>query len=106
MIMYKEQVQIVTLWFGEISNLMGRTPCSPRWREPCIGVNSQVVKWSTSFLSNKTEEVAVDGFHSNHCSVTSGVPQGSVIGPSLFLIYINDLPSKVNSEVGLFADEW
>ena len=53
-----------------------------------IGVNSQVVKWISSFLSNRTQEVAVDGFHSNHCSVTSGVPQGSVIGPSLFLIYI------------------
>ena len=70
-----------------------------------IGVNSQVVKWISSFLSNRTQEVAVDGFHSNHCSVTSGVPQGSVIGPSLFLIYINDLPSKVNSEVRLFADD-
>ena len=47
----------------------------------------------------------VDGAQSHYLPVLSGIPQGSVIGPTLFLIYINDLPDYVNSAVRLFADD-
>ena len=70
-----------------------------------IGLNPQITWWVNSFLSERTQEVVVDGHHSTHCHVTSGVPQGSVVGPCLFLIYINDLPQSVKSEVRLFADD-
>ena len=69
-----------------------------------IGVSQQIVTWVEDFLRNRTQAVVVDGHSSSPCPVTSGVPQGSVVGPILFLIYINDLPNAVKSNVRLFAD--
>ena len=70
-----------------------------------IGVNSQVTKWVRSLLQNRSQSVVVDGHASSSCPVTSGVPQGSVIGPILFLVYINDLPDSVLSKTRMFADD-
>jgi len=70
-----------------------------------IGINDQVLKWTESFLSGRTQCVALEGSISSACAVTSGVPQGSVIGPCLLLIYINDLPDYTRSSVRLFADD-
>ena len=70
-----------------------------------IGVSQQIVTWVEDFLRNRTQAVVVDGHSSSPCPVTSGVPQGSVVGPILFLIYINDLPNAVKSNVRLFADD-
>ena len=70
-----------------------------------IGVNDQATNWIKDFLSNRTQVVVVDGFPSSPCDVTSGVPQGSVIGPILFTIFINDLPDAIKSSARLFADD-
>ena len=62
--------------------------------------------WIQSFLSNRTQRVAIDGILSSPVSVTSGVPQGTVLGPLLFLVYINDLPDYTkHSTIRLFADD-
>ena len=62
-------------------------------------------QWISAWLSGRTQKVVLDGFCSDPVSVLSGVPQGPVLGPILFLIFINGLPDKINSSVCLFADD-
>ena len=69
------------------------------------GVDPLVCRWIESFLSDRTQKVVIESEESEEVKVTSGVPQGSVIGPALFLYYINDLPRRVKSKVRLFADD-
>ena len=69
------------------------------------GVRGPTLRWIQAFLSNRQQRVVVDGENSDSVPVTSGVPQGSFLGPVLFLAYINDLPQDVVSQVRLFADD-
>ena len=69
------------------------------------GITGNVLQWARGFLCHRTQTVVVDGDESSEVQITSGVPQGSVLGPILFLAYINDLPNHVTSKVRLFADD-
>ena len=69
------------------------------------GIRGPALSWIRSFLSEQTQRVVVDGAMSEEGQVVSGVPQGSVLGPLLFLVFINDLPSCVKSKVRPFADD-
>ena len=69
------------------------------------GIRGTTNRWIEAFLSNRTQQVVVDGAFSSQAPVVSGVPQGSVLGPLLFLLYINDLPMGVESRLRLFADD-
>ena len=69
------------------------------------GIRGQTNNWIRAFLADRTQVVVVDGAESSVGRVESGVPQGSVLGPSLFLFYINDLPDNLHSTVRLFADD-
>ena len=69
------------------------------------GVNGRTHDWIRDFLSDHSQHVAVEGAVSDETPVLSGVPQGSVLGPLLFLVYINDLPSCISSTARLFADD-
>jgi len=69
------------------------------------GIKGNTWKWISAFLKQRSQRVVVDGKHSQWTSVDSGVPQGTVMGPLLFLLHINDLPKCVTSQVRLFADD-
>ena len=69
------------------------------------GVNGKLHKWVTSWLHNRELCVVIDGAESEKCEVASGVPQGSVLGPLFFIIYINDIVHGLNSNIRLFADD-
>ena len=69
------------------------------------GIRGKLHVWIKEFLSNRTQKVGVEGKESATAEVKSGIPQGSVLGPILFLIYINDLPSAILVLKKLFADD-
>ena len=69
------------------------------------GRGNDVINWIEKWLTHRKQRVIVDGEISNWKSVLSGVPQGSVLGPILFLIYINDLEDDISSKVLTFADK-
>ena len=69
------------------------------------GIQGGLLDWIKNYLCFRTMTVVVDGASSDAAPVISGVPQGTVLGPLLFLCYINDLPDSVSSQVRLFADD-
>ena len=69
------------------------------------GIRNHTLSWIGAFLSNCTQTTVVNGVHSSYVEVTSGVPQGSVLGPMLFLLYINDINNAIKSQIKLFADD-
>ena len=70
------------------------------------GFPPNLVNWLRSFLSDRTQVVVVKGAHSREGNVVSGVPQGTVLGPILFIVFINDLINKVSEcNVSFFADD-
>lgn len=71
----------------------------------CYGVDHVLVKWIEAFLVDRSQFVRIGSSISNICLVQSGVPQGSVLGPVLFIIYVNDIPRLQGVSVKLFADD-
>ena len=63
------------------------------------------LKFFESYLRNREQPVVLNGYYSDYSEIESGVPQGFVLGPLLFLIYINDLKRNVKSNIKFFADD-
>ena len=70
-----------------------------------IGVRGATLDWFSSYLSGRQICTCVDGVTSEFSSISSGVPQGSILGPLLFVIYFRDLPAAVKSSCAMFADD-
>ena len=71
-----------------------------------FGTTGGVWKWIQAYLTNRFQNVAINGAASGVLPVISGVPQGSILGPILFLVFVNDLPATVTSSLVLmFADD-
>jgi len=69
------------------------------------GIRNKANIWLRSFLTGRSQRVVVNGCASSWSPVVSGVPQGTVLGPILFLMFINDLPTNITSSIKLFADD-
>ena len=69
------------------------------------GISGQIFGLISFFLSNRQLRVVLDGKSSQEYAVNAGVPQGSILGPTLFLLYINDLPDDVICDIAIYADE-
>ena len=70
-----------------------------------IGIDDAVLKWFESYLSNRRQQVVINGETSDTKSINAGVPRGSILGPMLFLIYINDIVNNISCNIKLFADD-
>ena len=68
-------------------------------------VDPTTIHWTRGFLSNRSQSVVIEGAQSPPLPITSGVPQGTVSGPALFLCYINSMPEGISSSIRLFADD-
>ena len=69
------------------------------------GIDIYIRNWIGNWLHNRKQRVVVDGVKSEWFSIMSGVPQGSVLGPALLIVYINDVDANVSSSVPKFADD-
>jgi len=98
-----EQTDIVILDFAKAFDKVNHSLLLHKLHH--YGVRGIVNKWIEGFLGDRQQAVVVDGAKSDLVGVKSGVPQGSVLGPSLFLVYINDLPKNLSSPTRLFADD-
>ena len=69
------------------------------------GISGNLLAFLENYLTNRCQRVTLNGTMSNWSSISAGVPQGSVLGPLLFLVYINDLTENIKSQMRLFADD-
>ena len=70
-----------------------------------MGINGKLLLWLEDFLVSRLMKVGIRGIYSQLQAVLSGVPQGSMLAPLLFLLFINELPSWIMNEMRMFADD-
>ena len=71
----------------------------------CNGISGNLLSFLESYLNDRHQRVVLNGVQSNWVKLNADVPQGSVLGPLLFLVYINDLTDNISSNMKLYADD-
>ena len=70
-----------------------------------IGTSGNLIEWFIDYLANRKQGVCLNGYASSWLTPNAGVPQGSILGPLLFIIYINDIVNNIRTNIRLFADD-
>jgi hypothetical protein len=70
-----------------------------------FGVGGRLYRWIRDFLTSRQQRVVLSGQTSSWSKINAGIPQGSILGPTLFLIFLNDLTIEVENHIDLFADD-
>lgn len=70
-----------------------------------VGISGGLLRWFCDYLDNRKQRVVLPGASSDWVTINAGVPQGSILGPLLFLVYINDIVTDIKSHIRLFADD-
>ena len=97
------QTDLLILYFSKAFDTVPHTRlCNKLYY---YGIHESVIHWIRNWLKDRRQRVVVDGVASKEVVVESGVPQGTVLGPLLFLLYINDMGDGVRSNIRLFADD-
>ena len=92
--------------FLDFSKAFDRVPHNRLYNKlSYYGIRGPLLLWIKHYLSNRQQKVIIDGTSSYPSNVTSGVPQGTVLAPLLFLCFVNDIPLNVTSKIRLYADD-
>ncbi len=98
----KEQVDMLILDFSKAFDTVAHQRLVRKM--DYYGIRENTHRWISNWLTERTQKVVMDGKESPEVHVKSGVPQGTVLGPLLFLLYINDITTGINSHIRLFVD--
>ena len=99
----KQQLDLLILDFSKAFDLVAHKRLLSKLQY--CGIHDQTLTWIKNWLTGHTQCVVVDGESSEDTSVRSGVPQGTVLGPLMFILYINDIGQHTSSTIRLFADD-
>jgi hypothetical protein len=101
-----EDGQEVCLVFLDVSKAFDRVWHSGLLHKSrCMGIDGNLFDWMCNYLQDRKIRVVINGQKSDWLNTTAGVPQGSILGPLLFLIFINDVTENIESDIHLFADD-
>ena len=91
------------LFYPKVQNCWGTKGLLAKLNQ--IGIAGKLLELFKSYLSNRQQRVVVDGVKSDMAPLSAGIPQGSKLGPILFIIYINDITEDLDSDILIFADD-
>ena len=99
----RKQVDIILLDFAKAFDTVPHQRLLKKLQY--YGIRNNILNWIRTWLTDRTQRVFLNGESSTSVKVSSGVPQGTVLGPLMFLLYINDITKSITSPLRLFADD-